>query len=240
MALNQIWADQGDDVVTVPAHVRASDLDAFLGGIRADGSTLGTVVTVPHKENAARLCDELGPNAHLTGAVNVVRRTAEGDLVGETFDGLGFVAGLRSQGIHPEGLRVVVLGAGGAASAVAFALLSAGVATLDVDNRTPARAVSLVERLAGAVPSGDVRVGLDRLPEATLVVNATSAGLRAEDRSPLPAIAFPADATAADVVMSASPTPFLAAAAERGLRTHEGVHMLAGQTALIARYLLAT
>ncbi|WP_170315481.1 shikimate dehydrogenase family protein [Nakamurella deserti] len=239
-SLNRIWEAQGDDAVTVAAHVTAAGLSAFLAGIRVNASVLGTVVTVPHKENAAALCDELGPNARLVGAVNVVRRTQDGRLVGETFDGLGFVAGLRAQGIEPEGQRVVVVGAGGAASAVAVALLSAGVRTLDVSNRTAPRAASLVERLHAAVPSGDVGTGLDRLPAATLVINATSAGLHPADVSPLPAAAFPAGATAADVVMSSSPTPFLAAAAAAGLRTHEGIHMLAGQTHLIAQFLRAS
>jgi shikimate dehydrogenase len=239
-SLNRIWEAQGIDAVAVAAHVRSADLSTFLAGIRVNASVLGIVVTVPHKENAAGLCDELGPNARLVGAVNVVRRTDDGRLVGETFDGLGFVAGLRAQGIEPEGQRVVVLGAGGAASAVAVALLSSGVRTLDVHNRTTTRAASLVGRLQAAVPSGDVRVGLDRLPAATLVVNATSAGLSAADESPIPSSGFPEGATAADVVMSAAPTPFLAAAAARGNRTHEGVHMLSGQTDLISQFLVGS
>lgn len=239
-SLNRIWEVAGNDVVTVAAHVRASDLGSFLTGIRVNASVLGTVVTVPHKENAAGLCDELGPNARLVGAVNVVRRTEDGRLIGETFDGLGFVAGLRVQGIEPEGQRVVVLGAGGAASAVAFALLSAGLATLDVSNRTATRAASLVGRLRAGVPSGDVQVGLDRLSSATLVVNATSAGLNPSDASPMSSGDFPEGATAADVVMSAHPTPFLAAAAARGIRTHEGIHMLAGQTDLISQFLIVS
>lgn len=238
-ALNTIWEAGAQDVVTVPAHVSAAQLGDFVAGMRANASVLGAVVTVPHKKSVVELCDELGSNARLVGAVNVIRRTAEGRLIGETFDGLGFVAGLVAQGIEPAGRRVVVLGAGGAASAVAFALLDAGVQSLDVSNRTTRRAVELVGLLQAEHPLSDVGVGLDRISGADLVVNATSAGMGATDESPITSGSFPPGSIAADVVMQSELTPFLAAAAAQGNLTHQGTHMLLGQTRLISEFLLA-
>jgi shikimate dehydrogenase len=237
-ALNRIWAAETVNAITVPAHVPAAQLADFVAGLRANGSVSGAVITVPHKQSIVAHCDALETQARIVGAVNVVRREPDGRLIGQTFDGLGFVEGLRAQGIEPGGMRAVVVGAGGAASAIAVALLDAGVARLDVHNRTAARAVDLVERLRREFPPRDIGWGLARLPESELVVNATSVGLNATDESPIPGGDLPPDAIAADVVMSAQPTPFLAAAARRGLRTHEGVHMLAGQTRLIADYLM--
>ena len=237
--LNRVWEERGLDLVTVAAHVRPEGLPAFVAALRTNESSLGAVITVPHKQSVVALCDELGPNARIVGAVNVVRRTSEGRLLGETFDGLGFVAGLRSQGIEPRGRRAIVLGAGGAASAVAVALLGAGVESLDISNRTNARAVELVKRLRAGFPSRDVGTGLDRVADAHLIVNATSSGLSPSDVSPIAAELIPAGAVAADVVMSAEPTPFLAAAAARGNSTHEGAHMLNGQIQLIADHLSA-
>lgn len=235
--LNGIWDDRGLDIVTVPAHVPAAGLPDFVAGLRANASVLGAVITVPHKQSVVRLCDELGPNARIVGAVNVIRRTAEGRLIGETFDGLGFLAGLRERGHDPSGRRAVVLGAGGAASAIAVALLNADVTTLDIVNRTPARATELAEHLRAAFPTRDIGAGATRMADAELLVNATSSGMSPSDVSPIAPHLIPAGVIAADVVMSAEPTPFLAAAALRGGRTHEGSHMLNGQVRLIADFL---
>lgn len=238
-ALNSLWSERGFDGVALPAHVAPDALPAFLGGLRANRSVLGAVVTVPHKKSVVPLCDELGPNARLVGAVNAIRRTASGTLIGETFDGLGFVAGLRSQGIEPRGMRVVLAGAGGAASSVAVALIEAGVERVDIVNRTESRGRDLVDHLRGAFPDRDIGFGSHRSADATLFVNATSNGMEESDVAFLPPELIPEGAIAADVVMSAELTPFLRGAFDRGIAVHEGRHMLAGQLALIADYLEA-
>lgn len=235
--LNKIWEAEGRDIVTVPARVGVPQLHDFLAGMRANASVLGAVITVPHKQSVVDLCDELGPNAQIVGAVNVIRRTDEGRLIGETFDGLGFVAGLRAEGIDPAGRRVVLLGAGGAARAVGVALLQAGAKCLDVSNRKTARAVELIDLLLAEFPSADVGVGLDRISDADLIVNATAAGMSASDESPISSSDFPSGGIAADVVMDTQLTPFLLAASVKGNRTHGGIHMLNGQTRLLSHYL---
>lgn len=235
--LNALWAASGADIVSVAANVTPADLMPFLEGMRANRSAAGAVVTVPHKQSVVRLCDDLGPNARVVGAVNAIRRDASGRLIGETFDGLGFLAGLRKMGIHPEGMHVLLGGAGGAASAVAAALLQAGVEHLDVVNRTEARAHELADRLRDAFPKVDIRIGAHRAGLADLAINATSSGMADSDHPFIDVGVLSPSAIAADVVMSSQLTPFLRAAASRGIQTHEGVHMLAGQLQLIAEYL---
>lgn len=232
--LNGIWGERGVDVVMVPAHVTAEGLEAFLDGMRVNASCVGAVLTIPHKQAAVPFCDELGPGATAAGAVNVIRRRADGTLYGETYDGRGFVAGLRDAGHDAEGVAAVVIGAGGAASAVAAALLDAGVGRLDIVNRSEQRAVELAERLRELYPGREIGVGTDRILDAGLVVNATSLGMSPDDPSPIDAELIPAGALAADVIIRDDLTSFLRAAEARGARVHGGRHMLNGQLGIIA------
>lgn len=237
-ALNAIWRSRNEDVVTVPAHVAGTGLASFIEALRATQNTVGAVVTVPHKQAVLPLLDELGPIAHLTGAVNAIRRAGDGRLIGETFDGLGFVAGLKGAGIDPAGNRVVIFGAGGAAASVAAALAQAGAESIVVENRSAERAEALAARLRKAGYAADFRpLRHPAVDGAHLLVNATSIGMRPGDRPDFALERFGPEAVAADVVVSAVTTPFLSDAAGVGMRTHEGRHMLAGQMQLIADFL---
>jgi shikimate dehydrogenase len=235
-AQNPLWQERGVDLVTVPAHVPAEGLATFFPSMRVNRSVAGAVVTVPHKQTAASLCDRLGATAGVTAAVNAIRRDPDGRLIGETFDGDGFVVGLRSRGIDPGGRRVRLVGAGGAASAIGVALARAGVESLRIENRTDAHAEVLVERIRTASHLRDVSTA--RVGEDDLIVNATSLGMRPDDVTDFRFERMAAGAIAADVIVSDEPTPFLAAAAASGLSVHEGRYMLQGQMALIADFLV--
>ncbi|OYZ82216.1 MAG: shikimate dehydrogenase, partial [Rhizobiales bacterium 24-66-13] len=126
-ALNALMARVGYDGVLVPLHARAEDLAAVVGGLKLLRNLGGLIVTVPHKTAMVDLCDEVSESARLIGAVNTIRRATDGRLVGEMLDGHGFVAGLRQNGIEPEGRSAYLAGAGGAANAIAFALAQAGI-----------------------------------------------------------------------------------------------------------------
>lgn len=236
-ALNNIATENGIDVVSLPTNVTAGNLDAFLSGLRAMNNAAGAVLTIPHKQNGAALCDELGPQAALSGAVNTIRRDPDGRLIGEGFDGLGFVAGLHAQNINPEGMTVVLLGAGGAASSIAIALAAAGVKRITLVNRSPQRLTELKTILESGFPALEVTAATTATPNADLFINATPVGMSPGDQSLIPAGFFPSDAIAADVIISEDLTPFLTAAAATGARTHGGSHMLQGQIRLIAEFL---
>jgi len=236
-ALNRIATEHGIDVVSLPANVVAGDLGSFLTGLRAMNNAVGAVLTIPHKQTGATLCDELGPQASLSGAVNTIRRHPDGRLIGEGFDGLGFVAGLHAQDINPEGMTVVLLGAGGAASSIAIALAAAGVKHITLVNRTPQRLTELQKILESGFPALEITVAATAPSNADLFINATPVGMSPGDQSLLPAGFFPSDTIAADVIMSNELTPFLAAAHATGARTHGGTHMLQGQIRLIAEFL---
>ncbi len=155
--LNALLRERGIDAVMVPFHVAAAGLPGLFAGLRGLANLGGLVVTVPHKESAAALCDALTPAAELIGAVNAVR-VRDGHLTGGNFDGLGFVAGLRSQGHDPAGRHVYLAGLGGAGKAIACAIAEAGPASLRLYNRSSDKAEAFAERLARHHPGLAIHV----------------------------------------------------------------------------------
>jgi len=236
-SLNAIMAERGVDGVMVPFHVVPDDLATLFAGLRTLRSFHGMVVTVPHKTAAPALCDEISRRASEAGAVNVVRREGDGRLVGDMFDGLGFVAGLRAAGIEPRGLRAYLAGAGGAGSANAFALAEAGGAQLTIANRTPERAKDLCRRVRAAYPQTLVETGSADPSGHDLVVNATSLGMRGADPLPLDAEGLEPGMVVAESIMQPETTPLLARAAALGCRVQHGWPMLASQLHLMADFL---
>jgi shikimate dehydrogenase len=235
--LNPRFAATGHDGVLVPFHVAADDLAALMAALRRVPNFGGCAVTVPHKEAMAALCDSLTDQARLAGAVNVVRRDADGSLHGAMFDGEGFVVGLRAAGHAVAGQRVFIAGAGGAASGIGFALAAAGVGAITIHNRTPARAEALAARIGGAYPHIAVVAGGPDPAGHDLVVNTTTLGLRADDALPVEPSLLRAGMLAVEIIMDPAETAFMRAAASRGCRTHPGRPMLDGQLELIARWM---
>ncbi|WP_424625522.1 shikimate dehydrogenase family protein [Achromobacter marplatensis] len=234
--LNALLRERAVDAVMVPFHVSADALPGLFTGLRGLANLGGVVVTVPHKEHAATLCDALTPAAQLIGAVNAVR-LQDGVLTGGNFDGLGFVAGLRSQGHDPAGRHVYLAGLGGAGKAIACALADAGPASLRLYNRSADKARAFAAHLARQYPDLDIRVA-DSAPEpCDIAINATSLGLQDTDPLPFPLDALAPGTVVADAVMSRVDTPLLRAAAAQGCRTHPGLYMLEGQLTEIARFL---
>ncbi|MDZ3992750.1 shikimate dehydrogenase [Pseudomonas sp. Teo4] len=232
--INALMAARGDDRVMVPLHVSPDQLADAVQGLRAMRNLDGFVVTVPHKGAIVHLCDSLSAAAQQVGAVNVVRRQADGRLHGDMLDGVGFVAGLRRAAIEPAGMTVYLAGAGGAAQAIAFALAEAGVARLTIANRTRDKAEHLVSRLAGLFPAVTFEVGSPDPSGHALVVNATSMGLREGDDYPCDVARLSREQIVAEIIMQPEHTPLLKAAAERGCRVHQGRPMLQCQVELMA------
>ena len=228
-AFNALFAERGLDAVTVGLHVASEGLAEAWRGLAWLGNLAGFVVSIPHKLDAARLCDALGPRAQLAGTVNAVRREPDGRLIGETFDGEGFVAGLRAEGFDPLGARILLAGAGGAAASIAFALAGAKAEAIDIVNRSPAKAGDLAARLAAACPRLAVSAGAAGRPGADLIVNATSLGLSPGDGLPFDAALIRPGSCVAEALIAPGPTALARAAAARGARHIDGRSMLNGQ-----------
>jgi len=202
------------NAVCVPMHAAPEDLATFFSGVRRLRNLQGLIVTIPHKPVIARLVDALNPRARLSGVANAVAIDGDGRTVGDTFDGVGFVAGLRAAGQDLGGRRALIVGSGGVGASIAFGVADAGAREVHVADLSAERARALADRLehggfASAVASGDP-TGFD------LIVNATPMGMRPHDTLPLDPARLEPTAIVVDVVIQPGPTPLLVAARERG------------------------
>lgn len=208
--------------------VPPEEIETFLRALPGSGFVGGNV-TVPHKEVAFRIASERDAVAEATGAVNTLW-IEQGKICGANTDAPGFLANLddRAAGWDRDPTVATVLGAGGAASAVAWGLASRGF-TVRLVNRTLARAETLAARLGPRVTAH----GWDEVPcllaDTRLLVNTTSLGMSGKGDMVIDLAPLPADALVTDIVYVPLETPLLAAAKARGLATVDGLGMLLHQ-----------
>lgn len=183
--MNPIFEAEGRDGFIVPFHVLPEEIDDLIPRLKAIRNLKGFIVTIPHKPAMCRMCKTLGPGARLTGTANTVRIEPDGSLSGDMFDGLGLVEGCRDNGIEPRGKATLMLGAGGAGRAIAFALAEAGVSRLTIANRTAAKAEALAAEVAKAFPNVPVSAGPADATGFEVIIQTTSLGLKPEDALPM-------------------------------------------------------
>nr|AXL06601.1 shikimate dehydrogenase [uncultured bacterium] len=227
--MNPLFARLGLDAVLVPVHAKPAHLAEVVGGLRRVGNVDGIFVTVPHKAAVVALADRCGPMVEVTGSANALRREPDGSWYAENFDGVGFVTGLVGAGHDPKDSRVALVGAGGAGSAIAAALLAAGADQLSVCDPDTAKLAGLRARLDAHWPDRTVTSTEPRVDGAGIVVNATPLGLRPDDPLPFRPEALPSGIVVADIIMKPRETRLLREAAALGHRVHYGIHMLDGQ-----------
>jgi len=227
---NAAFAAGGMDYVYVPLDVSPGRLPAAIEGAAALGFR-GLNVTMPHKENIVSLLDEVEAAARVSGAVNTV--VIERDsLWGLNTDGSGFIEACRVAGVELAGWRVLIVGAGGAAAAIAFALIGEGVAALKIVNRTADRAGRLRDRLLLARLGAEISAGpLESMEEAAMgaevIINTTYLGMNDEDPLPVPAGCLDAGKIVCDAVYRAGQeTRLIEAARKLGARVVTGDRML--------------
>lgn len=229
--LHNFWLHQyGIDGVYVPLAVTPEDFPAAvraLAGLRFAGVN----ITVPHKAAALAVVDEADPDARRIGAVNTIVIDAEGRLVGSNTDGFGFMENLRAgaPGWSAADGPAVVLGAGGAARAIAAALQQAGAPEIRIVNRTAARGSELAQALGAPLITAPWERRNAALDGAALVVNATTLGMSGNPPLDISLDALGRDAVVTDIVYVPLRTGLLAAAEGRGLRVVDGIGMLLHQ-----------
>ena len=230
--LHGFWLDEyGIDGAYLPLAVKPEDFATVLRALPKMGFS-GANVTVPHKEAALAGCDTVDDLARRIGAVNTIIIQADGALHGSNTDAYGFIESLRAGAPDwaAASAPAVLLGAGGAARALAVALLDAGVPALRLVNRTRSRAEALAADLGDArVTVGDWGDWTTCLDGAGLLVNGTSLGMEGQPPLEIALDALPADAVVNDIVYTPLETPLLAAARRRGNRAVDGLGMLLHQ-----------
>jgi shikimate dehydrogenase len=232
---NPRLAAGGHDAVLVPLHVRQEDFDAAIVGVMAIANLDGLVVTMPYKERLIPLLDEISPRARAVGAVNAARRTSDGRWTGDIFDGAGLIGAVEDLGLSPGGMKVGLVGAGGAGAAIAFALADAGVASLAITDRDDGKAASLCRRVAASGPLAPVAGRFD-VAGLDLLVHATPVGMADGDGVAIDIAGLTSRTAIVDIVTKPE-TPLLQAAAAIGCRHAGGGAMVAAQTRAILEFL---
>ena len=230
--------EAGRDAVCIPCHVAPPEIADFVRGVSVVQNLDGILVTVPHKFALYKHCATGTDRAHFLGAVNVMRRNDDGTWHGDQDDGEGFVQGIRTAGCKPEGARALLAGAGGAGSAIALALLEAGVSELAIHDGDAGRRDSLLDRLRGNYDAV-VRPGSADPTGYSLVVNATPAGMRPADAHPFELDKLSSQMFVADVITAPEVTSLIEAARRLGCGTQVGTGMFAAVAELMVEFLLA-
>jgi len=226
MIYNPYFEQQGIDAVVMPMGIKADDYPQVFASLMKLTNLLGLLVTMPHKVTTVGLVDEVTPTARIAGACNAVLRKPDGRLVGDMFDGAGFVRGVQRKGLELTGARALVVGCGGVGCAIAASLAAAGLAGIGLFDAARAAADGLAHRLRQHYPELDVATGSNDPAGYALVVNATPMGMKDGDPLPVDVDRITPGAFVGEVVMKQEMTAFLRAAQARGCRFQVGTDML--------------
>jgi shikimate dehydrogenase len=226
MIYNPYFEKHGINAVVVPMGCKADDYDAFLKLVFRLSNMHGALITMPHKITTLGLVDEASVSARIAGACNAVRIDHRGLLIGDMFDGEGFVRGLLKKGRELAGANALVCGCGGVGSAIAASLAKAGVARLGLFDPFPRAMDELSERLRTHYPDLQVSLGSADPAGYDFVVNATPLGMKEGDPLPMDVDRIAPSTFVGEVVMKEEVTPFLAAVQAKGCDYQIGTDML--------------
>ncbi len=226
MIYNPYFERAGIDAVVVPMGVKPEDYPSFLRPLFRVTNVRGALVTMPHKVTTASLVDEVTPTVRIAGSCNAILKRPDGSLLGDMFDGTGFVRGIERKGRKPGGARVLVVGAGGVGSAIAASFAAVGVSAIGLFDTNAGSADALGERLREHYPRIDIATGSKDPAGYDVVVNATPIGMNATDPLPMDVSRISPNAFVGEVVMKQEFTPFLLAAKAKGCQIQVGTDML--------------
>jgi shikimate dehydrogenase len=226
MIYNPYFEQAGIDAVVVPMGCQAEHYAAFLKTVFTLENIRGALITMPHKVSTVALLDEASPTVKVAGSCNAVRRSEDGRLVGDMFDGEGFVRGLRRKGCQLAGASALVVGCGGVGSAIAASLAAAGVGAIGLFDARAEAATALGQRLAAQFPTLTVTTGGNDPFGFDIVVNGTPMGMNEGDPMPMDVSRIAPEAFVGEVVMKTEMTAFLKAVEARGNRFQVGSDML--------------
>ena len=237
--MSQAFAAQGRNALCVPAHVAPPQLATWLAGVSLAQNVDGIIVTVPHKFACFELCATASERARFLGAVNTLRRNPDGSWHGDMFDGLGYVQALRAKDCDPANKRALLVGAGGAGSAIAHALVRAGVRELAIHDPDTQRRDSLIVRLA-SLGQAHITVGSPQPQGFDIALNASPVGMQPQDPCPLDTGGFTPTLFVGCVITAPAVPPMIAAARAKGCPTMTGADMFAQVRELMLEFLLGT
>jgi shikimate dehydrogenase len=226
MIYNPYFEKAGIDAVVMPMGVKTEDYAQVLKALFRLTNIRGALVTMPHKVTTVALLDEVTPTVEIAGACNAILRRPDGSLLGDMFDGAGFVRGVERKGRPLKGAKALVVGSGGVGSAIAASLAGAGISAIGVFDANSASAESLGERLSEHFPKLEVATGSNDPDGYDVVINATPLGMKEGDPLPIDVDRIAPTTFVGEVVMKQEMTPLLRAAKAKGCVVQVGTDML--------------
>jgi shikimate dehydrogenase len=230
---------RGVDAILVPLHVLPEDFAAVMPQLQRLQNLGGLVFTIPYKVQACVLAGTLGDQAQAVGAINALGRAADGRWHADIFDGLGCVEAFRRRSISFAGKRVMLLGAGGAGSAIAVAIGGERPATLRIYDVDAGRAEALARKVVLASPGVEAIAGAPTLSGVDILLNASPVGMLGDARMPFEVAALPRELVVFDAIVKPERTPLLALAESCGCTTIYGREMMRGQISRMVDFFLA-
>ena len=235
--LTRSFAAREYNGICIPMQVPEGALESVMHGFACISNIAGLLVTMPHKFAAYSYCATSSERSKLLQVVSVMRRNPDGSWHGDMLDGLAFVKAQQDHGARPQGARVLLLGAGGAGSAIAIALLESGVRELIIHDTNEARVAELIQLVAG-IGHSRVTSGLADPTGCDMVCNATPMGMAEGDPLPLAADLLAPSIFVGDVIAGHGETAFLSAAHAAGCKTASGDHMVEAAQEMMLDFIL--
>ena len=233
---NPYFEKEGINAVVVPMGCQAEHYPAFLKSVFQLSNIRGALITMPHKVTTLGLLDQVSPTVKVAGACNAVKLDAQGRLVGDMFDGAGFVRGVQRKGFELKGKRALVVGTGGVGSAIAASLAAEKISAISLFDIDTAACEALAQRLVNEYPQIRVNTGSNDPDGHDLVVNATPMGMNEGDPLPVDVSRLAPETFVGEVVMRTEMTAFLQAAQKKGCRIQLGSDMLFEQIPAYLEY----
>jgi shikimate dehydrogenase len=226
MIYNPWFEMKGIDVVVVPVGVEPPNYPDLLKALFRTTNVIAALVTMPHKVTTTHLVNEMSTTAKIAGACNAILRRPDGSLLGDMFDGAGFVRGVERKGKRIAGARGLVIGCGGVGSAIAASLAAAGLSAIGLYDPNTASSEALGDRLRQHYPTLEVNTGSNDPTGYDIVVNATPLGMKPGDPLPFDIAKITSSTFVGEVVMKEEYTPLLRAALDKGCTVQVGTDML--------------
>jgi shikimate dehydrogenase len=226
MIYNPYFEKHNIDAVVVPLGVMAEDYTDVFNAVFRLTNIHGALITMPHKITTVKFLDEVTTTVKIAGSCNAVLRRPDGTLLGDMFDGVGFVRGAERKGRKLAGARVLLVGTGGVGSAIAASTAAAGISAIGLFDTNPASSAELGKRLQHYYPQLQVTTGTKDPADYDVVVNASPLGMKENDPLPIDVARIKPGTFVGEVVMKEEMTPFLRATQERGCQIQVGTDML--------------
>ena len=235
---SKVFLQKKINAIMIPIHVNEKNLGKVISSLKKIKNFKGLTVTIPHKVNVLKYCDELENTAEQTGAVNWIKFN-NNKVIGNNFDGIGFVRGLLNKNYIINDKKVSIFGAGGAGMAISYAFQSYDLKELKIINRDQIKLEKLIKRLKNYFPKttlvGENYLSYD-ISKSDIIINATSIGMKNDIKAPFKVSETKQNSLIAEIIMEPELTILLKEAKKLNKKIHFGKYMLESQIDLVGEY----